>query len=143
MASVLDCYRFRECSDRGREGENFTAYELEEILVGTGLTVRVMTNEDPTAPFDIEIWDGDKPRVGIENKDLAPWNIGTWNHKAAIKRKKDYAAEHGIRKTLTTVSIRERNMIGFRVGIANSHVSTFNFDRGQLRTEIIAARAEA
>jgi hypothetical protein len=142
MASVLDCYRYRECHERGREGENFLAYKLEELLKGTGLAIRVATDQDPKAPFDLEVLDGERILVGIENKDLGPSTRGTWIKSSAKRRKHEHARVNHIPRMLTTVTLRDAGQVGFRRGIEEKPVASYDFSLEHLAEEILAARRD-
>lgn len=137
-------YGRREESDaRGTAGEHFLATKLEAALKGTGLTIRVASDDDKQAPLDIEVLDGDRILIGIENKDLGPTTQGTWIKANAIRRKHEHARVNGIPKLFTTVTLRDAEQIGFRHGIENKPVASYDFSLQHLVDEILAARKEA
>jgi hypothetical protein len=131
-----------ECDARGKEGEHFLATKLEAALEGTGLRVRIASEDDIRAPLDIEVLDGDMILVGIENKDLC---LGTTTRidRLAKRRKQEHARVNGIPKLLTTVTLREVEQIGFRRGIENKPVASYDFSLEHLVQEIVSTKREA
>jgi hypothetical protein len=127
---------------RGRMGEQFLYEELSKRLEGSGLAVRIATEDDHRVPFDLEVLDEDRILVGIENKDLAPTTQGTWIKKDSKRSKTIYAEENHIRLILTTVTRRDIKAIGFREGLINGHSLTFDYSPKRLVKRILAARRE-
>lgn len=138
-------YGRREESDaRGSAGEHFLATKLEAALAGTGLRTRITSDEDKNAPFDLEVLDGDnRILVGIENKDLGPSTQGTWIKRNAKRRKQEHARVNRIPKLLTTVTLRDAEQIGFRRGIENKPVGSYDFSLEHLVQEIVSTKREA
>jgi hypothetical protein len=137
-------YGRREESDaRGTAGEHFLATKLEAALEGTGLTIRIASDDYKQAPIDLEVLDGNRIIVGIENKDLGPSTQGTWIKGPAKRRKQAHARVNGIPKLLTTVTLRDTEQIGFRRGIENKPVASYDFSLEHLVQEIVSTRREA
>ena len=131
-----------DCETRGKDGERFLASRLQAALEGTGLRILIRSDEEKQAPFDLEVLDGDRILVGIENKDLH-LSKSTRIEGIAIRRKEDHAKAFRIPKLLTTVTLRDVEQIGFRRGIENKPVSSYDFSLEHLVQEILAARTEA
>lgn len=131
---------YQECVDAGRDGEEFAVSLLEAELAGTGLDVRWMRLESYNSPFDIEIHEQGQPVVGIENKDATHGATGIWQKRPAIRRKQRYATKHGIKKVLTTVTIRDKQLIGFDEGLKSQRITDFDFRKEELVKEILATR---
>jgi len=142
-AGDLGRYLSYEAVQRGKDGEQFLYEELSRRLEGTGLTVRLAAEENHNVPFDLEILEGDRILVGIENKDLAPTTQGTWIKKAPKRSKTSYAEKNHIRLTLTTVTRRDIKAIGFKEGLVNGHSLIFDYSSEHLVKRILAARREA
>jgi len=124
-----------ECIERGRLGEEYLVRELENWLDDTPFEVVHKSATDNGAPFDVEIHLGDRPIVGIENKDLWFRNgriVGTTIRKHQRKRKLEYAESMGINYMLTTITLRDKRMIGFHIGLVNRSIESFTFDMSQL-----------
>jgi hypothetical protein len=128
------------CEERGRSGEEYLLSELSQRLQPFGLVVRHTAADDKSAPFDLEVLDGPEVLVGIENKDLTPLSKGTWIKKSAKRRKQEHAKVNGIPKLLTTVTLRDAGQIGFRRGIENKPVASYDFSFEHLIEEILSAR---
>lgn len=131
---------YLDALDRGRAGERYLYDELLKRLVGTGLGVRLATEDNHKVPFDLEVLDGDRIIVGIENKDLSGADRGTEITKVAKRRKLQYAAEHGIPTILTTVTRRKIERIGWKEGLVNGYPTVFDYDVGRLVDRILLAR---
>jgi len=126
--------------ERGRAGERHLYDELSRRLEGTGLVVRLATEDNHEVPFDLEVVQGDKILVGIENKDLAPSSQGTWIRKRSKDLKREYAAQQSIRLVLTTVTKRDEGVIGFREGLVNGSKKIFDYDIEHLISRILGVR---
>ena len=140
---VRQSQRYRETLGRGRMGEQFIYEELSRRLEGSGLAVRLATEDDHRVPFDLEVLEGDRILVGIENKDLASTTQGTWIKKVSKRSKLFYAEENHISLILTTVTRRDIKAIGFREGLVNGHPIMFDYSPERLVKRILAARTEA
>jgi len=116
---------------------------LEIELEGTGLKVLHASNDDYNAPFDIEVIEGSAILVGIENKDITGQPQGVWQKKNALRRKKRYAEANQIRKVLTTVTDRDRDLVGFCEGLVSRQITDFDFRKEELIKEILSARGPA
>ena len=139
---VLQSRHYLEMQGRGRMGEDYAYGEISSRLVGTGLTVRLATEDHYKAPFDIEILKGDKVLVGIENKDLVSTSKGTQIRGCQKHRKLRYAREHGIRLILTTVTRRDIHAIGFKEGLVNGHPLVFDYNLDRLVGRILTVSME-
>lgn len=131
---------FSVCERSGRLGEEYLLAELESRLSGSGLLVKLKSDENKNAPFDLEIFEGDRVLVGIENKDLGPATQGTWIKRTRKKRKLAYARQCGIRLILTTITRRDAGQIGFKEGIVNGSPVVFDYDLGRLVDRILDMR---
>lgn len=131
---------YQECVDNGREGELFALNYLDRALDGSGLTVRDANLYDHHAPFDIEVLDGDKVIVAIDNKDASKGLNGIWQKGPAIKRKLRYAKKLRTKTVLTTITIRDKDLLGFSEGLVSQRIIDFNFWREDLLKEILSAR---
>lgn len=131
---------FSACEDRGRAGEEYLLSELGQRLSPYGLDVVHVTVDNKNAPFDFEVFDGDTPIVGIENKDLSPTTQGTWIKRSRKKRKIEYALKMGIRLVLTTITMRDTGRIGFKEGIVNGVPQIYDYDVDHLVDRILGAR---
>lgn len=144
MGGVDECIRqsrrYQETLGRGIKGEQYLFERLSAGLAGSGLEVRLVATEADHTPFDLEVLDGDRILVGIENKDLRPSTQGTWIKGSAKRRKLEYAAEHRVGLVLTTVTIREAEQVGFHEGLVNGHPTRFDYDFGHLVERIMEAK---
>jgi len=131
---------YQDCVDAGREGEQYAVSVLEEELQGTGLTVHWSRYDDYNSPFDIEVLDGQQVLVCIENKDITGAPQGVWQKKNALRRKRKYAQVTGAKKILTTVTDRDRQLIGFDEGLVSQRVTDFDFRKKALIKEILSTR---
>jgi hypothetical protein len=129
-----------ECKEVGYLGEVYLADYLREELEPKGLTVLQVTEDHHKAPFDIEVLEGSQIIVGIENKDITGQPQGVWQKRKALRRKKAYAQKHRVRKVLTTVTDRDRELIGYSEGLVSQRVSDFDFWKPALLETIEAAR---
>lgn len=134
---------YQECVDNGRDGEEFAVSFLEDGLQGTGLQVRWSRLYDYNSPFDIEVLEGSQVLVGIENKDATKGAAGIWQKRPAIRRKKRYAELAGIKKILTTVTLRDKQLIGFDLGLRSQRITDFDFRKEELIKEILSTRGPA
>lgn len=133
--------RYTETLGRGRMGEQFLYEELLKRLDGTGLAVRLATEDDHRVPFDLEVLDGDRILVGIENKDLASTTQGTWIKKRSKDLKLKYAAQQRIRLIFTTITLKAQGQIGWHEGLVNGSKAIFEYDLDRLVDRIVATKA--
>lgn len=132
--------RYTETLGRGRMGEQFLYEELLKRLDGTGLAVRLATEDDHRVPFDLEVLDGDRILVGIENKDLASTTQGTWIKKRSKDLKLKYAAQQRIRLIFTTITLKAQGQIGWHEGLVNGSKAIFEYDLDRLVDRIVATK---
>lgn len=132
--------RYIETLGRGRIGEKFLYDELSKRLDGTGLAVRLATEDDHRVPFDLEVLDGDRILVGIENKDLASTTQGTWIKKRSKDLKLKYAAQQHIRLIFTTITLKAQGQIGWHEGLVNGSKAIFEYDLERLIKRIVATK---
>ena len=133
-------HRYLETEARGQAGQQCMQELLSRELEGTGLVVKLRADEIHDAPFDLEVLDGERILVGIENKDLAETTKGTWVKGPSKKRKLIYARQHSIRLLLTTVTMRDTGRVGFKEGIVNGSHVLFDYDVRHLIDRILGAR---
>jgi hypothetical protein len=132
--------RYIETLGRGRMGEQFLYDELSKRLDGTGLAVRLATEDDHRVPFDLEVLDGNRILVGIENKDLASTTQGTWIKKRSKDLKLEYAARQRIKLIVTTITLKAQGQIGWREGLVNGSKAIFEYDVDRLIKRIVATK---
>jgi hypothetical protein len=131
---------YLDALERGRAGERYLYEELSKRLEGTGLGVRLATEDNHEVPFDLEVLEDGRIIVGIENKDLSGADRGTEITKVAKRRKLQYAMEHRIPVIMTTVTRRKIEAIGWKEGLVNGHPTVFDYDVGRLVDRILSAR---
>ena len=129
---VKQTKHYLDALERGRAGEQYIFEDLVKGLLETPLVVRLTAQDNHMVPFDIEILDGPKIIVGIENKDLSATSDGSRIRKVSKRLKLQYAKDHNISGILTTVTRRDIGTIGWKEGLVNGHPTVFNYNRDSL-----------